>query len=526
MPVISSYSLAPYSGKWETDDLLHLLRRTLFGVGHKELEFFRKKKLSQCLDVLLTPTTALKPPVQEDPDLTDPLVPIGTEWIEAPFENEMIDSKRSEALRSWWVSRIIGRDFSLTEKMILFWHNHFPIEMNIVKDARYDYAYYAMLRTHALGNFKKLIREGTANPAMLVYLNGNSNKKAAPNENYSRELMELFTIGKGAETRYSEDDVKAAARVLTGWKDNKQDIRSEFDPLLHDSGDKHFSPFFENRVIRGRQGADGAGETDELIEMIFQRTATAEFFCKNIYRWLVCAQMDEQTERNIIKPLAQILIANNYEVVPVLRILLQSEHFYDKAFRGCIEKSPVDFLVGVIQQFGVTLPSDISENLLCSVIIHDFIGGLSMIIGNPPSVAGWPAYYQAPKYHRWWINPSSLSVRMELVNNLNSSVGLKCNGPYIKFDLTMFVKQFKDPENVDLLIDHCVELLYAVRISDAAKNKLKSILLSGQVANHYWADAWQKYIATPTDEEAKNIVETRLRAFFKRMTNMVQYQMI
>jgi uncharacterized protein (DUF1800 family) len=525
MPVISSYSLAPYSEKWKTDDLLHLLRRTLFGVGHKEVEFFRNKNLSQCLDALLTPTAPLKPPIQEDPDLTDPLVPVGVEWIKAPYENEMIDSKRSEALRSWWVSRIIDRDFSLTEKMILFWHNHFPIEMDIVKDARYDYTYYAMLRKHALGNYKKLIREGTVNPAMLVYLNGNSNRKQAPNENYGRELMELFTIGKGEEPRYLEDDVKAAARVLTGWKDDKQEVGSEFDPDQHDLGDKQFSTFFENMVIRGKQGEDGARETDELIEMIFQRAATADFFCKNIYRWLVCAQMDDQTERNIIKPLAQILIANNYEIIPVLRTLLGSEHFYDKAFRGCIEKSPVDFLVGAIRQFGVGFPGDISQNLLCSVIIHDFMGGLSMVIGNPPSVAGWPAYYQAPKYHRWWINPSSLSVRMELVDNLNSGVGLKCNGPYIKFDPLAFVRQFKDPGNVDLFIENCIELLYAVKVSDKTKSKLKSILLSGQESNYYWADAWKKYIANPNNEENRNIVEMRLRTFFKRMTNMVQYQM-
>jgi len=184
-------------------------------------------------------------------------------------------------------------------------------------------------------------------------------------------------------------------------------------------------------------------------------------------------------------------MANNFEVVPVLRKLLGSEHFFDKVFTGCIEKSPMDFLVGSIQQFAVAYPEDLSDDLLCSVIIHDFMSGLAMNVLNPPSVAGWPAYYQAPKYHQLWINPSSLSIRDGLVDDMNSSKGLRCNGPIIHIDVINFTSRFESPADINALIDESTALLFAVKISDRVKGKLKGILLSGEQSEHYWTDAWR-----------------------------------
>jgi uncharacterized protein (DUF1800 family) len=441
-----------------------------------------------------------------------------------PYENTLIDQKRTEALWSWWVSRLINRDYSLTEKMIVFWHNHFPVEMDVVKDSRYGYTYLTLLRRNALGNYKNLILEGTTNPAMLVYLNGNGNKKLAPNENYSRELMELFTLGKTSDVKYTEDDVKAGARALTGWVDDKQNIRSNFHADLHDTGDKHFSAFFDNRVIKGRHGDDGKMEVNDLVDMIFTRQATARFFCRNIYRWFVCAQLDEQTESQVIEPLAQTLIQNNFEVIPVLRRLLGSKHFFDPVFRGGIEKSPVDFLVGVIRQYGLAYPEGASENLLCSFLIHDFMAGLSMNLLNPPSVAGWPAYYQAPKYHQWWINPSSVSIRMDLIKDLTSDKEMNCNGPKIKLDLVAFANSFETPEDAGLLVENCAEMLFAVSIPQNIKERYKAILQPVGASQQSWGDIWKKHAGNPTAEN-KTVVETRLREFLRAMMNSIPYQM-
>jgi len=526
MPLISSYSLIPLKGEIKKEDLLHLLRRTLFGVGYKDLHIFKNKNVDQCLDILLTQSPQPKAPLQDDPDIIDPLVPAGKDWTSAPFENDDIDKARRIALRSWWTGQIINRDFSLTAKMTLFWHNHFVTEMDMVKDSRYSYRYVALLHKHAIGNFKELIKEGTTNVAMLVYLNGNSNRKAAPNENYSRELMELFTLGKNKDVHYTEDDVKAAARVLSGWKDNKNTIESDFIPVLHDTEDKQFSAFFNNKVIRGKTGNEGIKEIDELIEIIFAKKETARFFCRNIYRWFVSAHIDEAIEQHIIAPLGELLIAHNFDVKSVLRTLLSSQHFFDTAFRGCIVKDPVAFYVGAIKQFDIEFPANLSNTHLCWAHIYFNIGGLSMSIGDPPSVAGWPAFYQAPKYHQWWINSYTLGFRMKIAESLYAAEGANCNGPRIKFDFISFVKQLSNPENVNDLVNECLDLLFAVQISEHSKDKLKSILLSEQKSDYYWKEAWRKFADTPQDSIAKSVVENRLTLFFGKIMNMPEYQMM
>ena len=526
MTNIPTYSLEKFKGELQKADLLHLLRRCLFGVGHKELAFFTGKKLEDCLAILLKQSPKPQLPEQEDSDVADPLVSKGKVWVNAPYENDLIDNRRYLMLKMWWVGQLINRDYSLTEKMTLFWHTHFVTEMDVVKDSRYSYRYVSMLHTHSLGNLKKLIREGTTNLAMLVYLNGNTNSKAAPNENYGRELLELFTLGKSPEVKYTEGDVRAAARVLSGWRDDKETLKVNFHSTLHDSSDKQFSSFFDNAVIKGKQGEEGEKEIDELIAMIFQRKETAKFVCRNLYRWFVYSKIDENIEQHIIEPLAEIFIANGYEIAPVLRTLLGSEHFFDKAFRGCIVKSPVDFLIGVMQQVALDFPNDISDTRLTWAHFYFYIAGLSMSIGDPPSVAGWPAYYQAPKFHQWWINSSTLGFKSKIINGLTSSEGMACNGPVLKFDLISFVKKFQYPENVDSLVEECVKLLCAVQISDSSKSQLKTLLLSGQKAEHYWTDAWNKFADNPDDSPTRNVIENRLMLFFRSLMNLPEYQMM
>ncbi|MBL7801541.1 MAG: DUF1800 family protein, partial [Chitinophagales bacterium] len=150
-PVILSYSLSPFSGEFNTSHLMHLLRRTLFGVGHKDLAFFSGKNLEDCLAILLKQSSTIDQVLQGDEEFEDPYVPKGKTWVNAPFENTIIDTRRRLMLKMWWVENIITRDFSLTEKMTLFWHNHFVTEMDVVKDSRYSYSYVALLRKHALG---------------------------------------------------------------------------------------------------------------------------------------------------------------------------------------------------------------------------------------------------------------------------------------------------------------------------------------------------------------------------------------
>lgn len=533
MAIVPTYSLAPIKGVLQKEDLLHLLRRCLFGVGHKELEFFTGKNIDQCMATLLLQSPAPKEVIEEDSDGIDPLVPRGQVWVNAPYENTEINYRRKLMLKMWWVGQILNRDFSLTEKMTLFWHNHYVTELDVVKDSRYSYHYIALIRAHALGNAKKLIRAGTTTPAMLVYQNGNSNTKSAPNENYGRELMELFTLGKGHGVNYTEDDVKAAARVLTGWSDDKDKIKAVFDPAQHDTRDKQFSAFFDNKVIKGKEGEAGTQETDQLIDLIFSKKETAKYMCRNLYRWFVYSKIDDNIEDKIISPLADKFIESNFEMVPVLRTLLSSEHFFDAAFKGCIVKSPVDFLVGSVQQIGITVnevgkttPTDLRKIHEPWLQFHLYLEDLSMRIGDPPNVAGWAAYYQEPKFHQWWINSASLSLREKLANGLSTHEGLIFNGPYIRYDFLSFVSQFDNPGDLDHFIDNCLGLMLAVDIGQASRNKLKATLQSNMQTDHYWQKAWDKFSADPGDKENVSTLETRLALFFKELIGMTEYQMM
>ncbi len=219
----------PYTGTFGQTELAHLLRRTLFGVTQADLNYFAGMTLDQVVSALLTLAATPAPPVNayNDSNFTDPDVAAGATWVTAPFGTTgTANGKRKISLKEWWVGLMLNQDRSITEKMTLFWHNHFATQMATVNDARYSYKHFALLRANALGNFKTLARAVTTDPNMLVYLNGDTNTLANPNENYGRELQELFTVGKGPDSLYTQADVEAAAKVLTGWKDSRTTIDS------------------------------------------------------------------------------------------------------------------------------------------------------------------------------------------------------------------------------------------------------------------------------------------------------------
>jgi uncharacterized protein (DUF1800 family) len=533
MASISSYSLNPLNRDLSEDELLHLLRRCLFGVGHKEFAFFKGKSIHKCLDHLLTHSPIPPPAIEEYfPEGNDPKIPVGQTWVKAPFENEEINYRRKIMVRMWWLGQLINRDYSLTEKIVLFWHNHFVTEMDIVHDSRYTYDYIALLRKHSLGNFKSLIREGTVCPAMLVYLGGNTNFKSAPNENFARELLELFTLGKGYGVEYTENDVKAAARVLTGWKDDKMKIEGVFNPFEHSTEDKKFSAFFDNQIIKGKQGLDGAKEKDELVDMLFKKKEVARFVCRNLYRWLVYAQVDDKIENEVITPLAEIFYKSNFELAPLLRTLLGSEHFFDKAFRGCIVKSPVDYLIGATQQIGVKIYLK-SEKTYTDLKCHEpwaqyylSCEDLTQRIGDPPTVAGWPAYYQAPKYHQWWVDSTSLSLRKKIMDALSTHEGSLFNGYNLSFDVLNFSKQFLEPSKLDKFIQDSLYLLCAIAPPPTLVKHLKGLLVSGMETDYYWEKTWKKHLENPEDFETKEVLEARLRLYYAKIFSLPEYQMM
>ncbi len=338
--------LTPYSGVWDTDEVVHLLKRTMFGASIDDVAYFKTKTMSQAVDELLNPSAPLpQPPIKEytptGAATPDTAIAAGTTWVNDYNADGTVQSLRRASFKKWSIGLMINQDRSIREKMTLFWHNHFSTESAEINDPQVLYKHHSLLRSSALGNFKALVRAITIDPGMLRYLNGYLNTNTAPDENYGRELQELFTLGKENNPNYTEDDVKAAARVLTGWRITFATTSSYYDNTKHDKTNKQFSSFFNNTVITGQNGTTaGDTELDALLNMIFAKKAeVSKFIVKKIYRWFCYYTIDAAAQANVIDPLAQLLQDSNWEIKPVLSALLKSDHFFDALNRGCLPAS-------------------------------------------------------------------------------------------------------------------------------------------------------------------------------------------
>lgn len=522
--------LTPYKGSWGTKEVTHLLKRTLFGATIADVNYFKTKTLAQAVDELVTAAPTPAPPVNNyNNNTADPDVPAGETWVNAPHSKVgNINNLRSASLISWWTGLQINQNRSITEKMVLFWHNHFVIEYPNVNPASYQYKYNALLRTHALGNLKEFVKQMTVTPGMLVYLNGNANVKNAPDENFARELQELFTVGKGPGSKYTEDDVKAAAKVLTGYRDDITTAAYTFVPNRHDATDKQFSSFYNNTVIKGLSGADGEKELDALLDMIFKENEVALFICRKLYRFFVYYTIDAATESNVIVPMAAIFRNNNYDIKPVLSALFNSEHFFDVLNRGCVIKSPIDFVIGLCREYTIIFPdakTSYVETYALWALIYTISRDTNQELGNPPNVAGWPAYYQEPQFHELWINSDTLPKRNKFSDTMIGN-GYTKNGKKIVIDPISFASSLTDPRDPNALISDSLDLLYMIDVSQTTKDYLKmQVLLSGQTNDAYWTTAWDNYISDPNNNSYKNIVLNRLKALYKYVMDLSEYQL-
>ncbi|MBR9861037.1 DUF1800 domain-containing protein [bacterium] len=533
--------LDPYTGTWDEAAVLHLLKRTMFGATVEDLQYFSGKTLNQAVDEILdVDYNPPSPPVNNyDAQMSDPNIVPGQPWV---YDyNASLNNHRNSSFKRWWIGKMVGQDRTIREKMVLFWTNHFSTETNVFYWANFAYKQNAMIRANCLKNFKTLVHEISKDPAMLIYLNGYRNTKSAPDENYSRELQELFTLGKGPDSKYTESDVIEAAKVLTGWRINTTNGNVFFDPAQHDTSTKQFSEFYGNKTITGLSGTSGADELIELIDMILLQDEVAKYIARRIYRWFVYYDIDEATEANVIAPMAQIFRNNNYDIKPMMEALFKSEHFFDVANRGAIIKSPIDFLVGFIRMFDIAnnnfqhpnnnsknniFPgaSDYVEQYHMWYLIHYYASLHQQDIMDPPSVAGWPAYYQIPNFHELWINSDTLPNRNEVTDYL-TIVGLGYQGFRLQVDTVRFAEKFSSVSDPGAFIDDVLMLMHTVEVSQDQKDYMKSVLLYGQSQDYYWTDDWNDYINDKSSSSKRDAVETRLKLLFKYLMNLAEYQL-
>ena len=538
--------LEEYSDNWNFESAAHLLRRTCFGPKLSEINQAITLGLNESVDKLLNEKEFTPDHPLNDRDDDENAPPIGETWVNLleKRNNDFIQKKSYEA---WRINLILNQPhqspnnvpFSIREKMVLFWQNHFATEATVVRDSRYTYWMNYRLRENFIGNFKTLVKEINVDAAMLVYLGGIYNVKEAPNENYARELFELFTIGKGpvdgedSYTYYTEGDIIQAAKVLTGWY--VEDVfsgseRQRFEEKNHDETTKVFSEKFNNTSIQNNY----EDEHKDLVDMIFENERTSEYICEKIYRWFVYYVIDEDVTSKIIKPLAKVLRDNNYEIKPVLSKLFRSQHFFEIHTRGAMIKSPSDFNLGVLRQipFSDTSSFDFRD-------LYRFWRNRGFDISNQgqdlldsPNVAGWPAYYQDPLYNELWINAVTLPMRTRDIITYfrDSGINATSGEPGAPEDVRIyaepikFLDEIEKPDDIDFMVELFCKWLFPVysEISDEQKEEFKNIVIGNNP--NMWYDEYHAYINNPTDE-AKTAINKKLKTLLKEMCLMPEYHL-
>ncbi|MBF0168913.1 MAG: DUF1800 domain-containing protein [Alphaproteobacteria bacterium] len=368
------------------DEARHLLARTGFGSPSRfEIERLLQYSHDSAVEEIFGFVIA-RPFTQPLSDLDQPLP--GRAERQTLNDAEKMDfrkdiNERGLALKAWWWGEMLATDSPFTEHMVLFWHNHFTSSLQKVKWPGFLYRQNLLFRDHALGNFGDLLKEITHDPAMVLYLDSQANRKSRPNENFARELMELFTLGEG---HFTERDVKEAARAFTGWNFDPRSGEVVFNARQHDPGIKQ---------VLGQNVRTG----EDVVRVLLEHPQTARHLVKKLWLEFVSPEPDEAE----LQRLATLLRDNNYEIRPLMKALLTLPAFWAPENKGSLVKSPVDIAVGSLRLLGI-------KNMDGKRLAH--LGkALGQDLFDPPNVKGWPG-------GQAWITSTTLSRREQLLRRL------------------------------------------------------------------------------------------------------------
>ncbi len=362
---------------WNLERVLHFYRRAGFGCTLAQAEAALQKSPSDLVDELFDAAA----------DLGAPDPPYWAGYTNADYDADPdpdLYFKNQDDLVRRWLGEMLSE--GIRAKMGLFWHNHFVTSLDVVGCNSYFWDYFSLIHEYAFGNFRVFAREMGKNAAMLVYLNGNQNIADEPNENYARELMELFTMGEN--NGYSQIDIVEMARAMTGWQAAMYECTPAFfDPNLHDN---------QSKTIFGKAANYNFNQAHNLIftERIEQ---VSRFIVEKIYKNYVYQNPDPA----VVDELAATF-KTNWEILPVMKILLKSEHFFDEKSMSCKIRSPLESLLPIVQAAGARFPDHLDNDWMDN--IRYYCSQLGQRIFNPPNVAGWKGY-------RNWVNESTLAAR-------------------------------------------------------------------------------------------------------------------
>lgn len=445
----------------------HLLARTLFGYSKDQLQqAMGYGSLEDLVDRALLANITLPPPPNA--------------WVNTLPAQAQQDSgdagKWYRELNYWWNDRMFAQGLNLQEKMVLFWHNHFACERDKVNYPQHMYQQNQLFRKYALGNFKQLVKEVSIDPTMLIYLDGNNSRGTGPNENYARELFELFALGIG---NYTETDIKQAAKVLSGWQ--VKGLTAVFDPTRFHK-DASVTVF----------GKASQFNVNTLVDWVFEQKACAEFIARKIYKTFIYHKPDEA----FVLQMASVLRANNYEMKPLLRFVFLSDHFYKSSFHASRIKDPQELMIGTMKALQVKAPDMVNVYELSKI--------LQMQLFQPPDVAGWPG-------QRDWISSTTYSYRGGFTDSVLT--GKRYNGVAVtgKLDVLAYARSFSSSEKAANFVNDVIDSLILFPISDTKRQFLLDTLLDGTVAAN-----WSTY--TPQ-------ADARIVRLLKAIMRLPEYQL-
>lgn len=387
-------ALAQVPQRLDEADVRHLLTRTGFTPSPAETRPWVGLSPSQAVDRLLA--EAQKARVQQEvPAFTREPMALPLNRLSDQAERKAALEKVAEQtleLRSWWLQQMLSTPTPLAERMTLFWHNHFATSVQKVRQPQGMWQQHELLRRHALRSFRDLLHGVARDPAMLIYLDGAGNRVQAPNENFAREVMELFTLGEG---QYTESDVKEAARAFSGWTVDREQWRAVFRPRLHDAGSK---------TVLGRSGRFDA---DDVLDILLEQPQSARFVSTKLWREFVSPEPGNAAERAELERVAARLRSSGWQIAPALRELLLTEAFWAQENRAVLIKSPVELVVGSLRQFDMRLADSLPLALVTA--------RLGQALFAPPNVKGWPGYTA-------WIDSTTLLERKRFTERLFRAV--------------------------------------------------------------------------------------------------------
>ncbi len=386
MEIFTSCNLAPItpylpddSNPWDIAKVKHVYRRLGYGATDATLN----------IGILSTPSELIDILIQEAISTPNPSQPAWGFWNVDNYTN--FNEENNDQINEWYSQtsiELINGD--LKNRLAFFWFNHFVTQIEAYFYAPYLYQYWDLMHTHALGNFKDFVRAVGESSAMLLYLNGFENTNNSPNENYARELYELFTLG--LNNGYTQQDIEETSRAFTGYNHFGGSVPG--NPIIFDSStfDDSTKTIFEQ---------EGSWGYDQVIDILFEQKADliAPYICEKLYNYFV----SPDTNQAIVNELAATFLANDFEIAPVLEQLFKSEHFYDIDATGLIIKSPYDLTTTFVRETGFQYDNTDNQFTNFIVYLNDITG---QNIFQPVDVAGW-------QRNRDWINSSTLAGRWE-----------------------------------------------------------------------------------------------------------------